>query len=106
MIMFSTSFTSKQLFQLGNIVATPGAIAATTLWKRVTLIARHHAGDWGVVCADDKATNDEAVRIGERILTAYPIDPTKPCKGYGENCIWVITERDRSLTTLLLPSEY
>ena len=106
MIPFSTSFTSKQLFQLGDIVATPGAIAATTLWMRVSLIARHHAGDWGTVCDDDKATNDEAVRIGERILSAYPIDPTKPCKGHGENCIWIITERDRSLTTFLLPSEY
>lgn len=103
---FSTSFTSKQLFPLGDIVATPGAIQATTLQNRITLIARHHAGDWGAVCADDKATNDEAVRIGERILSAYPIDPTKPCKGHGENCIWVITEVDRSSTTFLLPSEY
>jgi hypothetical protein len=43
---------------------------------------------------------------GERVLSAYAIDESKPAKGYGGNCRWIITERDRSLTTFLLPDEY
>ena len=43
---------------------------------------------------------------GERVLSAYAIDESKPAKGYGGNCLWIITERDRSLTTFLLPDEY
>ena len=43
-------------------------------------------GDFGVTCAEDVETNPEAIREGFRILSAYPIDPAKPCKGYGENC--------------------
>jgi hypothetical protein len=50
--------------------------------------------------------NDEAVRAGLRIIPAYPIDLATPCKGYGENCLWIITEADRSVTTFLLPDEY
>ncbi|MBN8927619.1 MAG: hypothetical protein J0H19_13455, partial [Rhodospirillales bacterium] len=67
---------------------------------------RHVSGDWGCVCDEDKALNDEAVELGNRILSAYPIDPAKPCEGFGDNCLWIITERDRSVTTFLLPSEY
>lgn len=43
---------------------------------------------------------------GERVLTAYAIDESKPAKGYGDNYLWIITERDRSVTTFLLPDEY
>jgi hypothetical protein len=43
---------------------------------------------------------------GSRILSAYPIDPAKPCKGFGDNTLWIITEADRSATTFLLPDEY
>jgi len=63
-------------------------------------------GDWGCVDAEDRKTNDEAVSLGARILSAYPIDPEKPCKGFGENTLWIITEADRSVTTFLLPEEY
>jgi hypothetical protein len=42
----------------------------------------------------------------ERVLSAYAIDESKPAKGYGDNCLWIITERDRSVTTFLLPDEY
>jgi hypothetical protein len=58
------------------------------------------------VSLDDQKANNEAVRAGERILSAYAIDPAKPCKGHGKNCLWIITEADRSVTTLLLPEEY
>ena len=96
------------LFPLGSLTATAGAIAALEfqLQNLVPYMLRHAVGDWGCVCPEDAATNDEAVREGNRILSAYPIDPDKPCKGYGENCLWVITEADRSVTTFLLPEEY
>ena len=47
-----------------------------------------------------------ALREGLRILSAYAIDESKSAKGYGDNCFWIITEADRSVTTFLLPSEY
>ena len=93
-------------FGLGQIVATPGALAATTDTRRLEYLKRHSIGDWGQVCGEDWKTNDQAVEDGDRILSAYPIDPTKPCKGFGDNTLWIITEADRSVTTLLLPDEY
>ena len=72
----------------------------------VDMLTRHHKGDWGVVDGEDKETNDKAIEYGNRILSAYPIDKDKPCKGWGDNTIWIITEADRSVTTILLPSEY
>ena len=93
-------------FELGLIVATPGALAATTLDQRRYYLTRHSIGDWGYVCREDLDANDEAVKSGGRILSAHPIDVAKPCKGYGENTLWIITEDDRMVTTLLLPGEY
>lgn len=61
-------------------------------------VDRHLSGDWGDLCEDDKALNDEAVCHGdERILSAYEKDGRK---------IWIITESDRSTTTILFPDEY
>ena len=94
------------LFPLGKVVATPGALEQTNPWQLEVYLGRHVRGDWGCVCPEDAATNAEAVRHGDRILSAYPIDPAKPCKGYGDNTLWVITESDRSVTTFLLPDEY
>ena len=99
----STTFAPK--FQLGQIVATPGAIAACSPQHLTHCLHRHSRGDWGNVYAEDKALNDQALVEGERVLSAYAIDESKPAKGYGENCLW-ITERDRSVTTFLLPDEY
>jgi hypothetical protein len=93
-------------FELGQIVATPGALAATTDKQRFEHLKRHSIGDWGRVCGEDSNTNDQAVEDGGRILSAYPIDPAKPCKGFGDNTLWIITEGDRSVTTFLLPDEY
>lgn len=100
--------TTTLLFHPGNIVATQGALAAFNgdHAPLVAMLERHLSGDWGSVCDEDKTTNDEAVMNGARILSAYPIDPSKPCKGWGENTIWIITEADRSVTTFLLPDEY
>lgn len=62
------------------------------------LLRRHQAGDWGDVDSEDKAANDRAVRDGLRLLSAYDL-------GDGLR-VWLITEHDRSVTTLLLPSDY
>ncbi len=90
----------RPLFELGQTVATPGALKAleqahVSVWS---LLQRHLIGDWGDVDREDAAANDDAVRHGLRILSAYEL-PT------GER-IWIITEHDRSVTTFLLPEEY
>jgi hypothetical protein len=61
-------------------------------------LARHSRGDWGELCPADKWANDRALREGDRLLSAYKTST-------GER-LWVITEADRSATTILLPSEY
>jgi hypothetical protein len=87
--------------QLGEVCATPGATEAfkkaevSPLW----FLAKHQDGDWGEVSQDDEADNNLAVREGFRILSAYTLPKT------GEK-IWIITEADRLLTTILLPEEY
>jgi len=91
---------SKPLFDLGQIVATPGALAAMANngTDGLGLLARHVTGDWGDLDAEDKAENDFSVARRLRILSAYTLaDGTK---------VWLITEADRSATTFLLPDEY
>jgi hypothetical protein len=94
------------LFELGRIVATPGALQACSCDHLSACLSRHVRGDWGVISAEDRKSNFEALFAGERILSAYPIDPAKPCLGFGNNTLWIITEADRSVTTFLLPDEY
>ncbi len=93
-------------FELGQIVATPGALEAMTHDQRGYYFTRHSIGDWGQVCGEDWKADDAAVEDGDRILSAYPINPAKPCKGFGDNTLWIITECDRSVTTFLLPEDY
>lgn len=99
---------TQALFSLGKCVATPGALEAIGHIPGMifAMLHDHCHGDWGAVCDEDKETNNQAVVLGNRILSAYPIDETKPCEGFGENTIWIITEADRSVTTILLPEEY
>ncbi len=87
-------------FPLGKIVATPGALEALAEAEQTAaeFLSRHVRGDWGEVCAEDKALNDQALIDGSRILSAYRT--TKIVR------IWIITEADRSSTCLLLPEEY
>lgn len=90
------------LFKLGSIVATPGAIDLMNKYNisARTLLDRHISGDWGDLPKSDKKQNDEAVKTGEdRIFSSYNLDGK-------DNRIWIITEWDRSATTLLLPEEY
>lgn len=93
-------------FYPGRLVATPAALDVCTAAYLSECLARHIRGDWGVVDSEDRAHNDAALRNGDRLLSAYPIDPTKPAHGHGDNCVWLITEADRSVTTMLLPDEY
>lgn len=88
------------LFPLGRVVATPGAIEAfENAGERPSdYIGRHMRGDWGDVSPEDWLSNDRAVVEGYRILSAYRLSTGVR--------IWVITEADRSATTLLLPEEY
>ena len=88
------------LFSLGQVVATPGALAALEEAgeEPVTYLARHLAGDWGEVCEEDAKENEFSVENGFRILSAYTISTGVK--------IWIITEADRSATTILLPEEY
>ncbi|MDQ2843043.1 MAG: type I restriction endonuclease subunit M [Acidobacteriota bacterium] len=94
------------LFSLGQIVATRGVLASCTRSLMTESLFRHQRGDWGVVDPEDRQVNDDAVTSGGRILSAYAIDPARPSKGFGDNTLWIITEHDRSITTLLLPDEY
>ncbi len=91
---------SAASFPLGQMVATPGALEALaqTGQDAFEFIRRHQQGDWGDLCEDDKQENEFSVDKDLRIFSAYRLkDETK---------IWVITEADRSATTVLLPSEY
>ncbi len=89
-----------KLFSLGQVVATPGAIAAMEAAGQSPLefLCRHHRNDWGEVCGDDWRLNDESLDSGDRLLSAYRTSQ-------GER-LWIITEWDRSATTILLPDEY
>jgi len=88
------------LFPLGQIVATPGALAALERAKPppTCFLARHAIGDWGELEPSDIAENEYSVAHGFRLLSSYQTDA-------GEK-LWIITEADRSATTLLLPDEY
>ena len=85
-------------FPLGQTVITPGAIAVLANTDVLNALALHAAGDWGDVCSEDRFANDEALRTGARLLSAY-----RTCDGVK---FWIITEADRSVTTILLPEEY
>ncbi len=99
-------FVPVSLFALGRIVATQGAVAACSPRHMAQCLGRHMRGDWGCIDTEDREANSAAILSGERILSAYPIDPAKPCEGFGANTLWIITEGDRSATTFLLPGEY
>ena len=104
--MFIIIIPAERKFDLGQVVSTPGALENCSCNYLNQCLARHARADWGVVGAEDAASNNEALKEGLRVLSAYPIDPAKPCKGFGDNTLWIITEADRSATTFLLPDEY
>jgi len=92
--------TPAPRFALGQVVATPGALAALEEngQNGAVYLARHMRGDWGDLCEEDRNANEDALKAGLRLLSAYRLpDGTR---------LWIITEADRSSSTLLLPEEY
>ena len=83
---------------LGHIVATPAALGAVSQPDIVAALRRHAVGDWGDVTPEDRAANDDALKSGERLLSVY--------QSATGTTFWVITEADRSATTVLLPDDY
>ena len=92
------------LFNLGRIVATPNALSSISEPRLRECLHSHQYGDWGSVRQEDARENDLSVGKGFRILSCYAIDPTKPA--VDDNRLWILTEADRSVTTVLLPEEY
>lgn len=95
-----TETDDKELFPLGHVVMTSGAASLGVDFG--SLLARHAKGDWGDLDDFDTRQNNTAVKEGNRILSAYEVTTEN---GETER-IWIITESDRSATTILLPSEY
>jgi hypothetical protein len=87
-------------FHLGHIAATPGVLSALEGDSSLAalLLTRHARGDWGDICPEDAALNNEALEGGGRIMSVYKL--------FAGATVWIITESDRSVTTLLLPDEY
>ena len=90
----------KPLFRLGQVVGTPGALQALEDAGQhpAEFLTRHVTGDWGDLCDEDKEENEFSVEQGFRILSSYELNSGAK--------VWVITEADRSATTILLPQEY
>ena len=98
----STQETNRAaLFPLGQIVATPGALAALAKAGQTPLdfLTRHVCGDWGELDTHDRNENELGLKRGFRLLSSYRTSS-------GDTKVWVITEADRSVTTVLLPEEY
>lgn len=85
-------------FRLGRIVGTPECLEAVAEGEILLALRWHMAGNWGEISEEDKASNEQALKDGNRLLSAY--------RTYEGIKFWVITEADRSVTTLLLPEEY
>jgi hypothetical protein len=94
------SLPTIPLFPPGQIVATPGALQLLEQTKRspVEFLSRHFRGDWGDLCQEDKTENELSLKYGFRIISSYQVSENEK--------LWVISEADRSVTTLLLPAEY
>ena len=86
----------KPRFPIGKTYATPGALALDV--DLTKYLHRHHCGDWGDLCDEDKQANEDALELGLRILSHYKLG--------GDRRIYIITEADRSSTCILLPEEY
>ena len=96
------SHLMKSPLELGRVVITRGV----DIWAKedpvrmgeiLLVLGRHSLGDWGDVPEEDEAANNRALKEGARVLSSYVIEETK---------VWVITEWDRSVTTVLFPEEY
>ena len=84
-------------FPLGQIVVTSNAMSLLAHAEIQEALRRHVRGDWGQVCDEDAAENELSLREGYRLLSVY---------GEGDRRFWIITEADRSVTTILMPEDY
>ncbi len=84
-------------FRLGQVASTANASLRLSTEEVMTALSRHASGDWGDLCPEDTLANDHALNDGGRLFSAY---------GQGEERFWIITEADRSITTVLLPDDY
>jgi hypothetical protein len=84
---------------LGRVVVTPGALKLLMEARKhpFNFLARHATGDWGELCTFDRRQNEIALRDGYRIFSSYDVSARR---------VWIITEADRSITTIFLPEEY
>ncbi len=87
-------------FKLGKVVATRNAVEVFKPEEMEKCLRRHHRGDWGDLCPSDRKANNEALNEKEpcRLMSVYKLDE--------ERTMWIITEWDRSATTILLPEDY
>ena len=98
-------------FPLGQVCITPNVLAVLERLniRPITLLQRHLQGDWGELDPEDIEANEEALREGYRLLSCYrlPLQSDANETGTTEGVkVWIITEADRSITTLLLPEDY
>jgi len=115
----STAFAPR--FALGQLYYTPGAQEVLQRYQisPFDLLKRHVMGDWGELCAEDVQANEEALTCGARLMSSYTLpspnsDSDNTVDGNNQSDgstlkpvkIWLITESDRSVTTILLPDEY
>jgi hypothetical protein len=95
--MFDLSTVTPK-FCLGQIVATPNALNSVSHHEITAALRRHVRGDWGNLDAEDLHANDQALQSGQRLLSSYLTSQSIK--------FWIITEHDRSVTTVLLPEDY
>ncbi len=88
----------KRKFCLGGVHATPSALKRLSIEELTEALDRHGSGDWGDCCPADKEENELSLREGYRLFSVY--------RGKDGLKFWIITEADRSATTILLPQDY
>lgn len=93
--MLPTNLITK--FNLGQTVITSNALDKLNQFTVADAILRHACGDWGDVCEEDRQSNEDALKDGNRLLSVYKDK---------DEVFWIITEWDRSVTTVLLPEDY
>lgn len=88
----------EQKFPMGQLYCTPGVLQQVSHMELNSRLSQHQRCDWGDLCEEDKKRNDLALKHGGRLFSAY--------QSYTGTRFWIITEADRSATTVLLPEEY
>jgi hypothetical protein len=89
---------AERKFTLGQILATPGVLESVPNHEMLRALSRHVRGDWGDVCPEDARENELSLTHNLRFLSSYTTEAGVK--------FWIITEADRSATTVLLPEEY